>query len=83
MDEIMNEVTMETVKNTVDIIPAATPAKNWHKAGVVGAVALGIVGLAAGAYYIYTKIAGKNGEQGATIDNVEVAKHDFLDETEE
>ena len=81
MDEIMtNEVTMETVKKTVEIIPAATPKVNWRKFGV-GVLVVGAIG--ALAYCIYNKITGHEEEQDDVVNGAEVAKHDFLDEDEE
>lgn len=81
MDEIMKNE--ETIVKAAEVIPAATPKVSWRKFGA-GMVVVGVLGaLAAGAYIIYTKVTGNKEEQGYCTDNVEVAKHDFLEESDD
>lgn len=76
MDEIiMNE-------QVTEVIAAKKPSVNWGKAGVAAIVvgALGAIGY--GVYHVVKSKKAGNEQQteDQEYDNVEVAKHDFLEE---
>ena len=83
MENTMNINIEETVDQAMEVITETTKV-NWKKFGV-GALVVGAV--AAAGYGIYrfatSKKAKEEAEPEYLIDNVEVAKNDFLEEESE
>lgn len=84
MNEIMENINIdETVEQAMEVV-SATPKISWKKFGI-GALVVSAVGAAGYGIYRFVN-SKKTKEQEKTnevIDNVEVAKHDFLDEESE
>ena len=82
-NETIEQVAEQAMEQAVEI--AATPRVSWSKFGIgilkAGAAIGGVVLVIKGVKYVVSKInEKKQGEETDTaVDNVEVAKHDFLE----
>ena len=82
--ETMNNINIDEAVDAAMEVVSATPKISWKKFGV-GAVIVGAIGAAG--YGIYRHVTSKKTkEQEQTeeaVDNVEIAKRDFLDQESE
>jgi len=83
METMNNNQINEAVEQAIEVA-AATPKISWKKFGI-GAVVVSAVGAVGyGIYYLATSKKKKEEQAPDTgIDNVEIAKRDFLDEESE
>ena len=83
MENTNNTMINEVVEQAVEVA-AATPKISWKKFGI-GAVVVSAVGAVGyGIYHWATSKKNKEEQEPDTgIDNVEIAKRDFLDEKSE
>ena len=83
METINNIEVNEVVEQAMEVV-SATPKISWKKFGV-GALVVGAVGAAGYGIYRFVSSKKNKGEEQAceSVDNVEIAKRDFLDEESE